>query len=987
MHNFCSPSEICRKGLALAACLLAFTAFSLRLHAQDSLLVLHSFPSSGSQINSPMGPLVSDGNGNVFGTAPSGVFELANSGNGNYAYKTIYTFPSGYASAGGVGVDANGNLFGTTIAGGANNAGTVFELSPNGGNYQIQTLWSFTGGDGGSNPYSNIAVDAKGDLFGTTSKGGGNADGTVFELVPQGNGQYTFVTLHRFAGADGQLPMAGVTVDVYGDVFGTTSAGGANGDGVVFELVPTNGSFTYSVLHSFAGLDGAQPAASVAIDSNGNLFGTTAYGGTASNGVVFEIASYTGYGPPYAYIRLYAFTGNADGDRPEGGVAIDSNGNLFGNTYQSGSGAGVGVAFELVNNGDGTYSDKTLYTFTSTGAGGTDPEGSVLLLDSADDILGSAATGGAGGGGTIWELSPSSTTSLALASSYNPAAEGDNVTFTATITPNPSTYPVSGTVTFSAGSNVLGTESVNGNTASITVLGSAIGGVGAHTVTAQFTSNYFEQSGSSGTVVQNINDSAVTSGSNIFTGNQTVNGAVTATSFSGNGASLTNVTAAGLNCAACVTSSMLNVPYALGDAQAGNALNADALGGLGPSAYARVDSNSFTGDQSISGSLTATGNLNGASGSFTGSVTSAGVAVGPTGTATSAQAYNSGPLSASASLYNGSAAQNILFQWQAEPVAASNNTPNPAATLNLLYASSGTPAETGLSVNANGTLNFAPGQTFPGTGDGTITGVSAGTGLTGGGSGGNVSLALATNTCTAGSALTALPFTCAPFVTSGSNVSFGTVSASSFSGNGSLLTGVQAAGIAPGATIADSQVTNLTTDLANASSAAISAADSFATTAANTAQTNAINAAESYANSKFVPLAGGTTGALNASSLTIGGGTPITEYLSVTLHVTLPAINPGECTRFETAALTGFTPGASDTFSLGIPGNLLTGLAPVHGHGPAHTPAHGPMAFLTYQAWETSSSPSTTLSLQVCNSSVPYPGGDAGTIRIDIFKH
>lgn len=151
-----------------------------------------------------------------------------------------------------------------------------------------------------------------------------------------------------------------------------------------------------------------------------------------------------------------------------------------------------------------------------------------------------------------------------------------------------------------------------------------------------------------------------------------------------------------------------------------------------------------------------------------------------------------------------------------------------------------------------------------------------------------------------------------------------------------------------------------------------------------------------YANSTFLSLIGGTlTGPLSGTSiqgsavaatgsLTIGGGTAITQYISVTKTVTLPQINGGQCTTLQTAAVEGFSPGTSDTIALGIPGALMmVAASPAKAHGPPP-----PMVLMTYQAWETSATGSPTITLAVCNQGgSSYSGGDTGTVRIDIFKH
>ena len=242
-------------------------------------------------------------------------------------------------------------------------------------------------------------------------------------------------------------------------------------------------------------------------------------------------------------------------------------------------------------------------------------------------------------------------------------------------------------------------------------------------------------------------------------------------------------------------------------------LNANFLGGLASSAfqlagnYATLGANTFSGNQSITGNLTATGSVTtGSDSSF------AGLTLPAIETATTSQGWISHSLDLAASSYDSatSAAVNQTFKWQAEP--SGNNTANPGGSLNLLfYSGTNSPAETGLSLASNGQITFATGQTFPGTGAGTVTSVGSGTGLTGGPITGSGTLSLASKSCASGSALSGLPFTCSPFATLGANAFTGnqtvsgTVTATSFSGGGAALTNVTASnsnelgGLAPSA--------------------------------------------------------------------------------------------------------------------------------------------------------------------------------------------
>jgi len=364
---------------------------------------------------------------------------------------------------------------------------------------------------------------------------------------------------------------------------------------------------------------------------------------------------------------------------------------------------------------------------------------------------------------------------------------------------------------------------------------------------------------------------------------------------------------------------------------------------------------------------------------FTGPQTfAAGGVLPPTGTATASQAFNSSRLDTIASAFNSTsgAPQNEVFRWLAEPVAGTNNTANPSATLNLLFGSNGTPNETGLSVTANGTINFASGQTFPGTGPGTISGVTAGTGLSGGGTSGNVtltnsgilSLTAGTGLLSTGSQMPTLSlntaFTDARYLLLSGGTLSGGLAAPSFAGNGSALTNLNPANLSSG-----------TAGISITGNAATATTAGTATTANNALELGgvapsgyALAGANSFTGTQTMPSAS-VSGEVTAGSIAIGGGTPIKEYVSVTLSVTLPRMGAGGCTTFTTAALKGFTPGTSDTIALGVPGSLI----------------NISTAFVLWQAWETSTATSPTITIRACN--IGNTEGATGTIRVDVFKH
>ncbi len=217
------------------------------------------------------------------------------------------TIKDGRNPLAGLVLDGAGNLYGTTNKGGKGSCvssgavegcGTVFEISPKpGGGWSEKILNSFVTSSGGYFPKAGLTLDAAGNLYGTASSSSGGNCGTVFELSPTDTGEWTAKTLHDFncAAGDGAVPVAGVTLDAAGNLYGTTSQGGAYNSGIVFQLTPSAGSWTESVLHTFGqGTDGATPYAGVIFDAFGNLYGTTYKGGNATYGTAFELTPATG---------------------------------------------------------------------------------------------------------------------------------------------------------------------------------------------------------------------------------------------------------------------------------------------------------------------------------------------------------------------------------------------------------------------------------------------------------------------------------------------------------------------------------------------------------------------------------------------------------------------------------------------------------------------------------------------------------------------
>jgi uncharacterized repeat protein (TIGR03803 family) len=252
-------------------------------------------------------------------------------------------------------LDEEGNLYGTTLAGGKGcngGNGIVFRLTPEHGVWEETILHRFQGGlVDGSQLFSGLTMDAAGNIVGTTSKGGIYGCGTVFKLTKSRSWKESL--LHAFAcGTDGNFPVAGVTFDAVGNLFGTTEFGGIqnqNGYGIVFELSPVGGAWKETVLHRFSnGNDGADPAGELVFDQRGRLLGTTYAGGLYASGTVFAFAPSSGRLKERV---LYNFTGGSDGAYPLAGVLVGQSGHLYGTTYGGGYGQGLqgdGVVFEVI---------------------------------------------------------------------------------------------------------------------------------------------------------------------------------------------------------------------------------------------------------------------------------------------------------------------------------------------------------------------------------------------------------------------------------------------------------------------------------------------------------------------------------------------------------------------------------------------------------------------------------------------------------------
>ncbi|MGA8732825.1 MAG: choice-of-anchor tandem repeat GloVer-containing protein [Terriglobales bacterium] len=316
--------------------------------------------------------------------------------------------------------DAAGNLYGTTLYGGKTlcgynyGCGTVFRLTPSGNGWTEKVLHNFNYVDG-CEPRAELILDAHGNLYGT-AEGDDCDNGTVFELLPGKNDEWSYKVLYRFTGGnDGGEPAAGLIFDVAGNLYGTTASGGYLDSGTVFELMPTNGKWSEKVLHSFTyTTDGALPTSTLIFDAVGNLYGTAMASGPGSGcgdygcGTVFELIPRAN--GSWNEKTLHSFEGNGnDGWSPSSGMIIDTSGRLCGTTASGGL-HNDGTVFELMPGKKGIWTEKVLHSFN--GKDGEAIYGRVVS-DADGTLYGTAALGGNTGDGcntygcgTVFALTP-----------------------------------------------------------------------------------------------------------------------------------------------------------------------------------------------------------------------------------------------------------------------------------------------------------------------------------------------------------------------------------------------------------------------------------------------------------------------------------------------------------------------------------------------------------------------------------------------------
>jgi uncharacterized repeat protein (TIGR03803 family) len=371
--------------------------------SKEAFTPVMSFMGGGDGSN-PQAPLVQGTNGNFYGTTYEGgadgygvVFELTTNG----VFAPLYSFTNGQDGAfptGGLTLGTDGNLYGTTLTGGANDSGVLFKITPQG---MLTALHSLLGITEGNRPMGGLTQGTNGNFYGTAYQGGnanpsyGSPVGTIFEMTPEGN----VTRLYSFTnGFDGAFPRDGLTLGIDGNFYGTTTSAGVpvlfpypdlSTFGTLFKITP-GGALTR--LYAFTnGADGGVPLSKLVQWAGGNFYGTASTGGTNKHGTVFEMT------PAGSFTPLYSFTNGIDGAAPNAGLVIGPGGNLYG-TAAAGGAYGIGTIFEISSNGGFT----ALYSFEGTNDGSTPV--APLVFGTDGNLYGTASFGGASDSGTAFEV-------------------------------------------------------------------------------------------------------------------------------------------------------------------------------------------------------------------------------------------------------------------------------------------------------------------------------------------------------------------------------------------------------------------------------------------------------------------------------------------------------------------------------------------------------------------------------------------------------
>jgi uncharacterized repeat protein (TIGR03803 family) len=476
---------------------LALVLATTQMARAQTLTALHSFDSTdGSE---PIAGLIQGTDGNFYGTASEGgansagtVFQITPGGN----LTTLYSFcaladcTDGSEPSAALVQGTDGNFYGTTLEGGAHNDGTIFELTPGG---TLTTLYSFCSQSGctdGSYPDAALIQGTDGNFYGTTIERGTLGYGTVFKLIPNG-ALSTLSTLHSFGLTDGDYAGAPLIQATDGNFYGTTQAGGAGtvkkpeGHGTIFEIT-SEGIFTN--LYTFCPgkgrcMDGAQPIAGLVQGTDGNFYGTTSTGGAYANCAsgCGTVFKLVPNGALSTLTTLVKFNFD-DGYYPVGGVIQAADGNFYGTTSEGGANGDCAYGCGTVFEVTSKPKLTTLATFDITDG---DFPCSTLLLATNGNLYGTTQAGGVNEGlpGTVFEVAPTPS-STALISSLNPSLFGESFTFTATVSSSSGTPK--GAVTFKSGNKKLGSAMLTDGVATFTTTATTFPDAGTKSITAEY---------------------------------------------------------------------------------------------------------------------------------------------------------------------------------------------------------------------------------------------------------------------------------------------------------------------------------------------------------------------------------------------------------------------------------------------------------------------------------------------------------------------
>lgn len=395
----------------LALAMLGVMSMLATAGRAQTFTVLHNF-SNGADGGEPSAGLSMDLAGNSYGTASTGgntsgscshpnppgcgtVFKLSRKGSG-WVFTTLYTFsgPDGRNPLARVIIGPDGSLYGTTSLGGDADEGTVFNLRPPAAACKAAlcpwtetVLHSFQGSDGAQPTFGDLVFDGAGNIYGTTPYGGQGDRGTVYELT-RANG-WTETVLYKFQGGnDGATPYGGVVFDQAGNLWGTTGYGGGYDDGTIYQLVPSGGGWTESVVYHFpGGSDGANPYAGLIVDQSSNFYGAT-FGDNGTTPKVYELSPTNG---GWTFSVLYSLGANQG---IIGKLAMDAAGNLYGTNYYD-----IPEVFRLTPSNAG-------WTLTGSWGGiGSAPFGNVIF-DGSGNLYTTASNGGPSEVGLVFEITP-----------------------------------------------------------------------------------------------------------------------------------------------------------------------------------------------------------------------------------------------------------------------------------------------------------------------------------------------------------------------------------------------------------------------------------------------------------------------------------------------------------------------------------------------------------------------------------------------------